>query len=134
MTTMNNQNTFFHIIDIDANKRKSDSFAKVCELMYVDTNSTKNCLKGKLDFSCIIPDYRIQSVDCTGHHLEHSFYFETNGKAIVEVVEVLSKMFPESEIRYYFHSLEEDGLEYRHELYYKAGELVDEITEDADED
>lgn len=51
MTTMNNQNTFFHIIDIDANKRKSDSFAKVCELMYVDTNSTKNCLKGKLDFS-----------------------------------------------------------------------------------
>lgn len=134
MTTMSNQNTFSHIIDIDVCKRKSNAFAKVCELMYVDTNSTKGRLKGKLDFTCIIPDYKIQSVDCTGYRSEHNFFFETNGGAVVEVVEALSKMFPESEIRYYFHSLEEDGVEYRHELYYKAGKVVDEILEDADAD
>ena len=109
MTTMN---TFFHILDINAPKNKAEAFQKVCDLMFVDVASKKHCLKGKLDFPRIAPGFDIQSVNCTGHRKERNFHFETNGKAIVEVVEILAKMLPEISIRYYFHSQEEDGIEF----------------------
>ena len=131
---MNTMKTFYHILDINAPKNKAEAFQKVCDLMFVDVASKKHCLKGKLDFSRIAPDFDIQSIDCTGHRKERNFHFETNGKAIVEVIEILAKMLPEITIRYYFHSQEEDGIEYRHELYYAEGELVNEVVENPDED
>ena len=131
MTTMK---TFYHILDINAPKNKAEAFQKVCDLMFVDVASKKHCLKGKLDFSRIAPDFGIQSVDCTGHRKERNFHFETNGKAIVEVIEILAKMLPEITIRYYFHSQEEDGIEYSHDLEYAKGELVDEVIENLDEE
>ena len=127
-------NTFDHQITINARKNKSEAFQKVCDLMFVDVASKKHCLKGKLDFSRIAPDFDIQSIDCTGHRKERNFHFETNGKAIVEVIEILAKMLPEITIRYYFHSQEEDGIEYSHDLYYAKGELVDEVIENLDEE
>ena len=131
MTTMK---TFYHILDINAPKNKAEAFQKVCDLMFEDVASKKHCLKGKLDFSRIAPDFDIQSIDCTGHRKERNFHFETNGKAIVEVIEMLAKMLPEITIRYYFHSQEEDGIEYSHDLYYAKGELVDEVIENLDEE
>ena len=98
MTTMK---TFYHILDINAPKNKAEAFQKVCDLMFEDVASKKHCLKGKLDFSRIAPDFDIQSVDCTGHRKERNFHFETNGKSIVEVIEILAKMLPEISIRYY---------------------------------
>ena len=86
-TTMTNTNTFFHMLDINAPKNKAEAFQKVYDLMFVDVASKKHCLKGKLDFSRIAPGFDIQCVDCTGHRQSRNFKFETNGKAIVEVVE-----------------------------------------------
>ena len=133
-TNMTNTNTFFHMLDINAPKNKAEAFQKVYDLMFEDVASKKHCLKGKLDFSRIAPGFDIQCVDCTGHRQSRNFKFETNGKAIVEVVEKLAKMLPEINIRYYFHSEEEDGTEYRHELYYANGELIEEIIENPDDD
>ena len=62
MTTMK---TFYHILDINAPKNKAEAFQKVCDLMFVDVASKKHCLKGKLDFSRIAPDFDIPSVTCT---------------------------------------------------------------------
>ena len=75
-----------------APKKKNEAFQKVYDLMFVDNGSKNHCLKGKLDFSHIAPDFDIQSVECTGHRMERNFHFETNGKPIVEVVERLAKM------------------------------------------
>ena len=86
-TNMTNTNTFFHMLDINAPKNKAEAFQKVYDLMFVDVASKKHCLKGKLDFSRIAPGFDIQCVDCTGHRQSRNFKFETNGKAIVEVVE-----------------------------------------------
>lgn len=127
-------NTYFHILDIYAPKKKNEAFQKVYDLMFVDNGSKNHCLKGKLDFSHIAPDFDIQSVECTGHRMERNFHFETNGKPIVEVVERLAKMFTEINMRYHFFSQEEDGSEYRHELFYANGELVEEVVENPDED
>ena len=133
-TNMTNTNTFCHILNIFAPKYKAKAFQKVCDLMFVDVASKKHCLEGKLDFSRIAPDFDIQSVNCTGHRKERNFHFETNGKAIVEVIEILAKMLPDISIRYYFHSQEEDGIEYSHDLEYAKGELVDEVIENLDEE
>ena len=91
------------------------------------------CLKTSSAAS-IAPDFDIQSVNCTGHRKERNLHFETNGKAIVEVIEILAKMLPDISIRYYFHSQEEDGIEYSHDLEYANGELVEEVIENLDEE
>ena len=67
------------------------------------------CLKTSSAAS-IAPDFDIQSVNCTGHRKERNLHFETNGKAIVEVIEILAKMLPEISIRYYMaRTLSKEG-------------------------
>ena len=58
-TMMTTMNTFYHILDINAPKNKAEAFQKVCDLMFEDVASKKPCLKGKLDFSRIAPNFDI---------------------------------------------------------------------------
>ena len=126
-------NTFDHQITINARKNKSEAFQKVCDLMFVDANSKKYELNGSLNFSRISPDFEIQTVECTGNSRKHCFSFETNGKAITEVVEALTAMLPEIKVDYIFHSTDEDGVQYMHELCYEDGELADESVTELEE-
>ena len=131
--TMTAINTFDHQITINARKNKSEAFQKVCDLMFVDASSKKYSLNGSLNFSRIAPDFELQAVECTGNSRKHCFSFETNGKAITEVVEALAAMLPEIEIDYIFHSTDENDVEYMHELFYENGELADESVTDFEE-
>lgn len=121
---MTTNSTFYNMLAIDARRYKTKAFTNVSELMFVDVNSKGYYLKGTLDFSRIVPDYEIQSVECTGHREYRWFEFESE-KPIVKIVETLSKRFPEINIRYCFQTVDEQGTEYINEFCYENGRLIE---------
>lgn len=129
---MTANSTFYNMLAIDARRYKTKAFANVNELIFVDVNSKGYYLKGMLDFSRIAPDYEIQSVECTGHREYRWFQFKSE-KPIMKIVEVLSKMFPEINIKYCFQTTDKQGDEYINEFYYENGELVKEDIVSLDE-